>query len=641
MRKKLHPFFAATKAAVKESRQRVTKRPRVALVSHDPWNAPGATVHVNAPPPPRGFRVMPGRVMPGRVIAGTARKIMPMQFSVYSKSSVTVPRPLVTRVEYHHYDTWAETYKRDTRIDVINAPASTQLMDWLRRWYQPVKRNDAFSDDSMDTFEPHLHPLQKERVAIVTGPVGSGKSTLVANAARQLGLSILEINASVCRSGKKIREIIGDALNTHRVSPSSVFQGFANNSNQSGKPLAKTLILFEEVDELFEDEKGFWSALQKLANAVDSRRPIICTANRFDSQMRQYFMESKGVVEEDLSRLFVQTRSEQPLNPLNFKHIQFTTRSERQAAAVLNRVATSEKLLNANHIVDCLATLYTNDTRKAINLFQFWASRGIGEQEEHQPPPRPVTRRRTRSSGSPDPQPPEVSRRSSRKRKEKSIYDSGNGFLSALVNDAAKHTLFCVGVDNAVVKAAESSRNSKSSTADDETALDHWCTSLEIMSQADAMRGCVAQQDHFRSVQFGTDADSLCGHQDFLASEQLTQTLDEEAFAYSFPYLSFKESKDHLQDLTNELSVVQEKLVDNFSTTLPVARQAILTDYIPILQVMAKNNEKLFSGKAPDSMNNIDRPMRRTRALSKKSGFFSLDLDPATVTALKKTSVRR
>lgn len=167
---------------------------------------------------------------------------------------------------------------------------------------------------------------------LISGPHGCGKTAAVHAVAKELGFEVFEINSSSRRSGKDILERVGDMTRNHLVQHSSSQapiealdedaqrisdaladdiksgrQGTMNSffkpkaaSNPSlrpktTKPTAKTtepaqvkmvpkappkrqkqsLILFEEVDVLYEEDKGFWATVMGLV--VQSKRPIIMT----------------------------------------------------------------------------------------------------------------------------------------------------------------------------------------------------------------------------------------------------------------------------------------------------------------------------------------------------------------------------
>ena len=58
----------------------------------------------------------------------------------------------------------------------------------------------------------------------------------------RLGLSIIEINSSLCSTGRNVRDIIGEALKLHRIS---------TKINQNARNIqTKTIIVFEEIDAL-------------------------------------------------------------------------------------------------------------------------------------------------------------------------------------------------------------------------------------------------------------------------------------------------------------------------------------------------------------------------------------------------------
>ena len=167
-----------------------------------------------------------------------------------------------------------------------------------------------------------------ERVSnavIISGPHGCGKTAAVHAVARELGFEVFEINAGSRRSGRDILDKVGDMTRNHLVKQGSSYhgaevenmnllseklkqdldsgrQGTMNSflkskvapkkSPSKGKPNAQkasskqnpprkpksqqqSLILLEEVDILFDEDKTFWATTLELL--VQSKRPVIMT----------------------------------------------------------------------------------------------------------------------------------------------------------------------------------------------------------------------------------------------------------------------------------------------------------------------------------------------------------------------------
>ncbi|SCZ91408.1 BZ3500_MvSof-1268-A1-R1_Chr1-2g01389 [Microbotryum saponariae] len=146
---------------------------------------------------------------------------------------------------------------------------------------------------------------------LLAGSNGSGKTATVHAVANELGWEVFEVYPGIGkRTAKDIEKLVGDVGRNHTVRAGGVssprkpsaaatgglFSMFAKQSAKSqptasssridsakAKELAETaesnahqsLILFEEVDVLYRDEKDFWSGLVHLATT--SRRPIILT----------------------------------------------------------------------------------------------------------------------------------------------------------------------------------------------------------------------------------------------------------------------------------------------------------------------------------------------------------------------------
>ena len=156
----------------------------------------------------------------------------------------------------------------------------------------------------------------------MVGPSGSGKTSSIYAVAEELGLEVLEINATSKRTGKEIVEMFGESTQSHTVLQDysavemrneqlnaekrrkrrkdrrkdvkeDASGGKARRSGGTSKPkevdpvvisplekpvLTKvSLILCEEVDILFEEDRGFWAGLNTLAKL--SKRPIVMTCN--------------------------------------------------------------------------------------------------------------------------------------------------------------------------------------------------------------------------------------------------------------------------------------------------------------------------------------------------------------------------
>ncbi|KAK0662999.1 hypothetical protein QBC41DRAFT_27186 [Cercophora samala] len=178
-----------------------------------------------------------------------------------------------------------------------------------------------------------IRPLslgKNERMAnalVISGPPGCGKTAMVHAVANELNFEIFEINSSTRRAGKDVLAKIGDMTRNHHVQQhQSSGSGDGNdaagedettNDIKSGKqstmasffkpkpavvakPKSSTvtsddtpapkdikkgssrsqrqsLILLEEVDVLYEEDKQFWTTVVDLI--TQSRRPFIITCN--------------------------------------------------------------------------------------------------------------------------------------------------------------------------------------------------------------------------------------------------------------------------------------------------------------------------------------------------------------------------
>ncbi|KAL1841555.1 hypothetical protein VTJ49DRAFT_6928 [Mycothermus thermophilus] len=159
---------------------------------------------------------------------------------------------------------------------------------------------------------------------IISGPPGCGKTAAVYAVAKELDFEVFEINASSRRSGKDVLERIGDMTRNHHVQQHQVdnhdsqpapaeddtaqdikagkqatmnafFKAKPNGfkpkpsapnptkgspkegKKEPTKSQRQSLILLEEVDILYEEDKQFWATIVGLI--AQAKRPFIMTCN--------------------------------------------------------------------------------------------------------------------------------------------------------------------------------------------------------------------------------------------------------------------------------------------------------------------------------------------------------------------------
>ena len=249
--------------------------------------------------------------------------------------------------------------------------------------------------------------LKLSNAVLLTGPHGCGKTAAAYAVARDLGFKVFEISSSEKRSGKDVLDKVGDMAENHLVKHHGTESGYTSAAEEpsrneeafqrdlaSGrqgkmdafftpkatatktspkkkqpKPKIKaiqqlqqalkkppkdqqqSLILLEEVDILFKDDKDFWSTVLKLIST--SKRPFIMTCN-----------------DEDLV----------PLQAMTLHAIlRFSPPPIDLATDYLLAMAAAE-----GHLIkrDAISSLYRSkdfDFRATITELDFWCQMGVGD----------------------------------------------------------------------------------------------------------------------------------------------------------------------------------------------------------------------------------------------------------------------
>lgn len=259
----------------------------------------------------------------------------------------------------------------------------------------------------------NIEPGQRiSHTIVLSGPSGCGKTATVFAIAQELGFEIFEINAGSRRSGRDILDRVGDMTRNHLVRKNATSepkdaltpndnlqevdetiqkdlesgrQGTMNSffkstqsskkkkspkkqtkppqSHRSPKKMAsikrvkeagnqkQSLILLEEVDILFEEDKMFWTTVLEMI--LNTRRPVIMTC-----------------VDESLI----------PFNDMTLHGIfRLGVCAEELATDYLILVACHEGHLIKREAVSALYTAKQFDLRAALTELQFYCQMALGD----------------------------------------------------------------------------------------------------------------------------------------------------------------------------------------------------------------------------------------------------------------------
>ncbi|KAI9917109.1 hypothetical protein PsorP6_012837 [Peronosclerospora sorghi] len=165
------------------------------------------------------------------------------------------------------------------------------LFSWLNAW--KVGGGDR---EKLNCFESGLFTFEDGdcesgdevgdlcRLFILEGESGSGKSAAVYACAEELGYEISEINAAQNRSGKSIIELAGEATQSTcvlHIKSKKKHKKNRRRHSENRKSLdyataaSLSLVMFEDIDVVFDEDKGFYNAVCSIAK--HSKCPIVIT----------------------------------------------------------------------------------------------------------------------------------------------------------------------------------------------------------------------------------------------------------------------------------------------------------------------------------------------------------------------------
>lgn len=295
----------------------------------------------------------------------------------------------------------------DEEANQMNAISTAELPELVAHDQSSLKRSVIRTVDMVKK------PGGFERAAnavVISGPHGCGKTAAVHAVAQELGFEIFEINPGSRRSGKDILDKVGDMTKNHLVSHQqeeenkhlvddnenmirvtealrkdieSGRQGTMNaffkpkpvpSSKATLKPRGRppkketavkepihknvraqkqSLILLEEVDILFEDDKQFWTTILDLI--MRSRRPVVMTCT------------NECLIHLD--------------NMVLFAILRFSPPPETLATDYLMLVASNEGHLLSRDSVHSLYRSKNKDLRASITELNCFCQMAIGDEK--------------------------------------------------------------------------------------------------------------------------------------------------------------------------------------------------------------------------------------------------------------------
>lgn len=303
-----------------------------------------------------------------------------------SLTSISNPQtfPKVKKQDTSTPSLWTDRYRPTKFIDLIgDERVFRSAMSWLktwdkcvfkkvesskRKWIQQSSNNNP-STNLLTEAETDPYGRPKDKVLLLAGKPGLGKTTMAEVLAHQAGYQVIEINASDDRSSKTVTDHIKSSLECRTLDG-----GAKTGGGLSLKDNRPTCVVIDEIDGAAGgsgsgggNDIGFVKALVKLITE-GSATTVTKTSGKGKKQDQRPLVRPIICICNDLYAPVLR-----PLRPLS-RIIRFTNPTPSAIVKRLQTICKSEKLIADLKNLSYLVKIASGDLRSCLNTLQFISS---------------------------------------------------------------------------------------------------------------------------------------------------------------------------------------------------------------------------------------------------------------------------